>query len=105
MAMFTMIDNVRAKARLDGGPAWWVGSLAALGGLVVCLWFPWGTDVLVGGWQRGTPRPPADASGSVEALSAKGGPGGGWPADALHAAVVVRDVWVAALVIGLVVAL
>lgn len=103
--MFTMIDNARAKARLDGGPAWWFGLLAALGGLVACLRFPWATDVLVGGWQRGAPRPPADASGSVEALAAKGGPGGGWPADALHAAVVVRDVWAAALVVGLVVVL
>lgn len=101
--MFTMIDNARAKAGLDGGPAWWFGQLAALGGLVVCLRFPWATDVLVGGWQRAEPRPHADASGTVKALAAKGGLGGGRPADALHAAVVVRDVWVAVLVIALVV--
>jgi outer membrane protein assembly factor BamB len=103
--MLTMIDNARAKARLDGGPAWWFGLLAALGGLVVCLRFPWASDVLVGGWQRDGRRPPANASGSVEAFATKGGLGGGWPADALHAAVAVRDVWAAALVIGLVVAL
>jgi outer membrane protein assembly factor BamB len=103
--MFTMIDNARAKARLESGPAWWFGLLAALSGLVVCLRLPWASDVLTGGWQRSGPKPPANASGSVEAFAAKGRLGGGWPADALHAAVAVGDVWVAALVIGLVVAI
>jgi outer membrane protein assembly factor BamB len=103
--MIAMIDNLRVKARLSGGPAWWFGLLAALSGLVFCLRSPWASDVLPGGWHWPGRRPPAGASGSVKAFAANGGLGGGRPADALHAAVVVCDVWAAALVIGLVVTL
>jgi putative pyrroloquinoline-quinone binding quinoprotein len=109
--MFTMIDNLRVRSCPAGDLAWWFGLLAALGGLVLCLGSPWASDVLLGGGTGTGRRPPANANananatGSVEAFAANGALGGGRPADALHAAVAVRDVWAVALVIGLVVAL
>lgn len=101
-AMFSVIRGVAGvRVRPVGGPAW-LGLLAALAGLVVCLRLPWASDVLRGGWRWGGIRPPQDASGSVRAFAANGHLGGGWPADALNATVVVRDAWAVLLVAALI---
>lgn len=102
-----LVDNEGApdsgRRAWGDGPAWWAGVLAALAGLIVCLRLPWASDVLPGSWRWLSPRPPANPSGSVDALARNEHLGNGWPSDALNAATAVRDIWIVALAAGLVV--